>query len=356
MKTTEILRLAHLCLPQLTSINDIDALHESDLQVKSLCRLWGGMGHIYRVTHNNNDGTLTSFIVKHITPPTLAQQSFGDRRKAVSYDVEANFYKHLAATLIDTHGLQIPRPLHAECNDTKQQKSKQITICMTFVESQRKNRLPEKEYNKAVLAWLATLHASYWGDTAVDELENVGLQPIGSYWYLDTRQEEHDNMPNKGWEGRLKRAARAIDGRLQRDPMQCIIHGDAKDANVIVPTADNEELVMCDFQYCGKGPPTRDLAYFLCTSANVKSETEALSYYLNELTLRLPPDATPPTLGELQESLELAYCDFCRFMSGWGYWGGSVEGRVKAVLDKLDGGKDLGSEEAYEAAVMREFG
>jgi aminoglycoside phosphotransferase (APT) family kinase protein len=349
MKTTEILRLAHTCLPQLTSVNDT-AVHESDLQVKSLCRLWGGMGHIYRVTHTN-DGT--SFIVKHITPPPLAQQSFGDRRKAVSYDVEANFYKHLAAILVDTHGLTIPRPLHVECNDTKQN-SKQITICMTFVESQRKN-LPEKEYNEAVLTWLATLHASYWGDTAVDEIvEKVGLNPIGSYWYLDTRPDEHANMPSKGWEGRLKRAARAIDGRLQRDSMQCLIHGDAKDANVIV-TAD-EKIFMCDFQYCGKGPPTRDLAYFLCTSANVKSETEALSFYLNELTLRLPPGVTPPTLGELQESLELAYCDFCRFMSGWGYWGGNVEGRVKAVLDKLDGGKDLGSEEAYEAAVMREFG
>jgi thiamine kinase-like enzyme len=356
MKTTETLRLAHLCLPQLnTSVTNTDAVHESDLQVKSLCRLWGGMGHIYRVTHNNNNANGT-FIVKHITPP--AQQSFGDRRKAESYEVEANFYQHLAAPLIATHGLHIPRPLHVEynSNETKQQKSTHITICMTFVEESKKN-LPEKDYNKKVLVWLATLHASYWGDAAVDAIvEQVGLQPIGSYWYLDTRPEEHANMPSKGWEGRLKRAARAIDGRLQRDALQCLIHGDAKDANVIVTNDKDDTLFMCDFQYCGKGPPTRDLAYFFCTSANVKNEREALLFYLNELTVRLPPDMTPPSLGELQESLELAYCDFCRFMSGWGYWGGSVEGRVKAVLDKLDGGKDLGSEEAYEAAVIREFG
>jgi hypothetical protein len=33
-----------------------------------------------------------------------------------------------------------------------------------------------------------------------------------------------------------------------------------------------------------------------------------------------------------------------------------MQERVTAVLDRLDCGKDLGSEEAYEAAVQREFG
>jgi serine/threonine protein kinase len=225
---------------------------------------------------------------------------------------------------------------------------------MEHIKSSKAN-FNEKEYIRAVLKWLATLHASYWGDERVDTIvEESGLQQQGSYWYLDTRPDEHGSMPNHGWEGRLKRAARAIDNRLKRDSMQCLIHGDAKDANVMV--TDDGDVVMCDFQYCGKGPPSKDLAYFFCSSVNAKDEGAALQFYLDELTKRLPPGAQAPTIAELIDSLELAYADFTRFMSGWGYWGGNMEGRVKRLLDRLDGGKDLGSEEAYEAAMHREFG
>jgi len=70
----------------------------------------------------------------------------------------------------------------------------------------------------------------------------------------------------------------------------------------------------------------------------------------------LPPHvAEPPSFSHLRDSLELAYCDFCRFMSGWGYWGrmSAIQSRVRATLDKLDGGKDLGSESAYDEAIRR---
>ena len=53
------------------------------------------------------------------------------------------------------------------------------------------------------------------------------------YWHLDTRSEEHAQMSGKGWMGRLKLAARAIDARLKLDPIQTVCHGDAKGANIL---------------------------------------------------------------------------------------------------------------------------
>ena len=57
----------------------------------------------------------------------------------------------------------------------------------------------------------------------------------------------------------------------------------------------------------------------------------------------------------LRDSLDLAFCDLARWMAGWGTWGNDLSARVGGVLDRLDGGRDLGSEEAYDAAVRRVF-
>ena len=57
-------------------------------------------------------------------------------------------------------------------------------------------------------------------------------------------------------------------------------------------------------------------------------------------------------------TLDLAYADLCRWMSGWGYWGDvpSLQSVVQTVLKRIDGGKDaLGSQEAYENAVRQAF-
>jgi hypothetical protein len=290
------------------------------------------MGHI----HELNVGS-TSLIVKYVDPDPDQLESFGGRRKAASYTVEAHFYEAYATDLIDNHGLHLPRPYLVECNGNR------ITICMSKLE-----RAEGSGADKAVVVWLAKLHAATWGHDA------EGLQPVGSYWYLDTRPDEHASMPRNGWQGRLKRAARAIDSRLKRDPMQCIIHGDAKEANIL--WCNDGEVAMCDFQYCGKGPPTRDLAYFLCTSTDPDEEDALLLLYYEELIKSLPDTVTRPSLEQVKESLELAYCDYARFMSGWGFWGNDVSKRVVKLLKRLDGGVDLGSDEAYEEAVLREFG
>jgi thiamine kinase-like enzyme len=396
MKKQEILRIARLCLPRIEEDDDgegsdgrcisttptdpsccttTNAIHDtSDLEVTTLCSLWGGMGHIYRVSfplhHRKNScnktnnssvqqppaATPITFIIKHISPRKLQRANLGDQRKAASYQVEANFYQHVAPKLIHEYGVSIPQPYLVERNAA----SCEIVIAMSFVENASVSD-ETTTYMHAVLTWLAKFHASFWGSRRYEEMAQY-LQETGSYWHLNTRLEEHASMPNKGWEGRLKMAARSIDSYLKRSPHQCMIHGDAKDANIMVveqPSNNNNPasvVTLCDFQYCGKGPPTRDLAYFFCSSMNPVDEGAALEFYLNELTKRLPPDETPPSLSELQDLLDLAYCDYYRFMSGWGYWGSGGQDRVKHVLDRLDGGKNLGSEDAYEEAIQREYG
>jgi len=372
MKKSEILRVTKLCLEKIRPNDEEDVVvvrDESDLQIITVQSLWGGMGHIYKVSVLKKDKSneiISPLVIKHVAPPRKSMSS-GDQRKADSYQVECNFYERVAPRLIADHGLSLPEPYWVErdCGKGKNE----IVIAMSFVEedssgsslySSPGSQEDEDSAMKAVLTWLATLHAAFWGRERAEQIvQQAGLQPCGSYWHLDTRPDEHASMPNRGWEGRLKNAARAIDERLKRDPLQCIIHGDAKEANILVSKNKQSKqtfVTLCDFQYCGMGAATKDLAYFFCSSVSPDDERSALEFYLQQLTNRLPNDVTPPTMEELHDSLELAYCDFYRFMAGWGYWGSGGEDRVKAVLHRLDGGKDLGSEQAYDDAVRREYG
>lgn len=209
------------------------------------------MGYIYQVTvklPSSSKPKQQSFIIKRVIPPPKNSRSFGDQRKAASYLIEANFYQTIAPKLIEEHGLSIPIPYHVE----RDEDNDQVTICMSRLEGSPGYLENDKVHS--VLTWLATLHAATWGSKADDYVNQKLVQPIGSYWHLDTRPSEHDSMSRSGWEGRLKLAARAIDERLKRDGMQCCIHGDAKDANMLF----NKEgqVSMYDFQYCGKAPPS----------------------------------------------------------------------------------------------------
>jgi hypothetical protein len=370
MDRQEALLLARVCLPKLQaaavrlkspaiSANEVNVIiSDRDVKQTTLCRVWAGMGYIYELSLLRGK---YRFVVKRVvvSPPSGGRQrlSFGDERKARSYQVEANFYENVAPWLLQK-GIRIPQPLHVE----RDSECRKVTICMSKVEGRVGGGLSNIDENKAALRWLAAFHSATW-DYKDDVLHSAGLQPTASYWHLDTRPEEHTSMSKTGWEGRLRRAARAIDSRLKRDKMQCLCHGDAKDANMIWPhrrSSDEVSVAFCDFQYCGKGPPTVDLAYFLCVAAvNVeKTENYLIEYYYEQLSGQLRSlgvDAIP-SLQELQESLLIAYCDFSRFMCGWGWWGTDISHKVISVLDRLDGGKDLGSEDAYQEAMLLHFG
>lgn len=245
----EAFRLAQICVPKILGRSASDSgggFSESDVAIQSLCRLWAGMGFIYQVTVQLSSKRSCPFIVKRVIPPPKQTRSLGDERKAASYLIEANFYRRVASSLIEEHGLAIPTPYHVECAENDQ-----VTICMSKL-----NGSPgylEGDRVHSALDWLATLHAATWGGKADGYVQQKSAQPIGSYWHLDTRPSEHDSMPRRGWEGRLKLAARAIDERLKRDEMQCCIHGDAKDANMLF---NKGRVCMYDFQYFGKAPPS----------------------------------------------------------------------------------------------------
>jgi hypothetical protein len=374
MKGDEAARLANRCFPECE-----DEINVNDVQIQPMCRLWAGMGHIYKVSFGGKisgsqpQSQKQSFVVKRVDPPSNRQKfSLGDRRKADSYIVEANFYQHHAKRLREEHSIAIPQPLFVEISPHNT--NGQITICMSLLD-EASSRSIQNRFEMLAVRWLARFHAATWSlaGNATDDAESssstlyADLQHTGGYWHLDTRPDEHRNMSQRGWEGRLKRAARAIDARLKRDPMQCIIHGDPKDANILLTGSNQKnhdaspQVAFCDFQYCGKGCPTKDLAYFLCTSTNPDDEKTLVQAYYEELVSELSTTTTAtnnvpvPTLNGFQESLELAYCDFCRFMCGWGMWGFDVQDRVVAVLDRLDGGKILPSEELYDEAIRREF-
>eukprot|EP00527_Entomoneis_sp_CCMP2396_P004516 CAMPEP_0198147106 /NCGR_PEP_ID=MMETSP1443-20131203/33237_1 /TAXON_ID=186043 /ORGANISM="Entomoneis sp., Strain CCMP2396" /LENGTH=82 /DNA_ID=CAMNT_0043811263 /DNA_START=22 /DNA_END=267 /DNA_ORIENTATION=- len=82
MKNAEALALARSADPNIASISS----------VRSIARLWAGMGSIQSFQCETKDGKNVTIIAKKISCPN--PQSFGDKRKAASYHAEASFYLH----------------------------------------------------------------------------------------------------------------------------------------------------------------------------------------------------------------------------------------------------------------------
>ena len=323
LSKTEALRFARLCIS-----SDV-----SSVTVSSIARLWGGMGHVYRIETNNN----VTFVLKFMNPRVTTasgrngKPSIGDQRKLDSYVIEAEFYQNYSKDLLK-QGVGLARCLHVEHDLGK------TILCLSHLEN-----APDNNYYESVIEWLAHFHATTW------QRDCPTLQSVGTYWHLDTRPQEWQGMADKGWEGRLKQAAPAVDRWLKETPIQSWVHGDVKDANVMW---DGNKVAMCDFQYVGRGCPLKDLCYFLCSSG-VADDKQLVDLYFEKLCGKLKE---PPSRRDFDAALELSYCDYLRFMCGWGQWGSDITERVKRVLDRLDGGINLGSENAYMSAIEDIFG
>lgn len=164
---------------------------------------------------------------------------------------------------------------------------------------------------EAAVRSVAKLHSHFWGGTKSDLAVEQGLSAQGSYWYLDTRPDEFENMVNRGIGGRLKRAAKTIDTILKEHEYQTIIHGDLKACNMSMSN-DPDYVTFVDFQYLGKACPAKDLAYLFVCGMDIehdfekRQEGELIQLYIDELALNgvgKDKDAPLPTIEKLTEAL-----------------------------------------------------
>jgi hypothetical protein len=361
----------------IVSINDIQILSS----------LWAGMGSIIKVTGRTKSHKSRVLILKQISLPQ-GKLSFGDNRKALSYEVECNFYEYFANDLNSYAQYNIV-PSHLFVDRTNKDSGK-ISICMTELQGPAV-LLDNRGSIEGAIAAVALFHSMWWGNDLADSVVSRGLQAQGGYWYLDTRPDEFNNIPTRDWHSRLKKAAAAIDARLKADVLlQCIIHGDLKDCNMsyhssFLSTKENSSketnavISFCGFQYCGKSNAMKDIAYLFCVNFPQtdleQDERSLLLFYYNYLIEMLKnknsrnnmEDAKDllctsnsiilPTFDECYTSLQFAYADLCRWMSGWGYWGcvRFLQKKTKTLLDAIDGGTELPTSQDYIDQVMSRF-
>lgn len=318
------------------------------VSVRRIQGLWTGMGGVDEITATSPNGDESVFIVKVIgIPKDLENHEY--KRDHTSYFVEANFYEKGHADRLCAAGALCPRPLLTGTDDGI------LRICMTKLPGEVFDGSVEPQIRSALL-WLARLHATYWGAARADKAVASGLQPQGCYWHFDTRQKEYMEMSQSGIDGRHRLAARGLDERLKADCMQTICHGDAKAANIMFDTELGVSFF--DFQWTGKAPPTKDLAYFLAcavSDADASTEERYLRHYFQELSALLAAQGDrPPTFEIFHASYVLACVDLARWMAGWSYWGNKqlLKGHVQAVLDLLDQGDALESESAYQERIF----
>jgi Phosphotransferase enzyme family len=322
MKAAEALTLAKAADPEVISVT-------SQTQI---ARLWAGMGSIVRLQCQDSSGNAKTIIAKHIKCSN--PRSFGDRRKAASYRVEASFYASKYCKDLSNFGICC-RGLHTEDDGNGD-----ITILMDPLPNQTIHYM-NGDVAEAAVRSVARLHAYFWGNVKADAAVESGLAQQGTYWYLDTRPDEFESMPTHGLSGKLKKAARDIDRALKTHKYQTICHGDLKACNMSL-SSDPAYVTFVDFQYSGKACPAKDLAYLFCCGMDVdddfveRQETELLQLYITELSVHgVGSDAAAPlpTLEDLKEALDLAYCDLYRWMLGWGIWGNSfLQDRVENLF------------------------
>jgi len=295
MKTTDALAL----------IQSVDPDVKCVTAVSQIATLWGGMGSIERLKYEiGEQGKTSSIIAKQIRCSN--PRSFGDKRKAASYKVEASFYgsdacRELSENCVCCKGLYT----HDNGNGS-------ITILMTPLPNPSLHTM-EGEVAKAAVRSVAMLHAHFWGGLRSSQaVENIGLAAQGTYWYLDTRPDEFEYMDGRsGISRKLKRAARGIDRALKNHQYQTICHGDLKACNMAI-SDDPSFVTFVDFQYLGKACPAKDLAYlFVCgmdVADNFEEQQEDgfLRLYIDELAkngVGNDPDAPLPTLAKLKDAL-----------------------------------------------------
>ena len=300
---------------------------------QSVQTLWSGYGEIIR--YQLTGGKYSSVIVKHIQLPEAQNHprgwntSISHERKLTSYQVETCWYQHFASMSNDN--CLVPKAFKVLG------KSSEILIIMEDLNSMGYDlRLQPGSVSikdaELCLTWLANFHAQFLN------VSPEGLWPIGTYWHLDTRPEEYEQMENM----KLKNAAKSIDERLNNARFQTIVHGDAKLANFCF--SKEGKVAAVDFQYVGKGCGMKDVAYFISSCFHEEDseryEQRILRHYFDQLEIACDTNTDFQALKIEWTSLyKYAWADFYRFLDGWspGHWKmhGYSKRLTKEVISEL---------------------
>lgn len=265
-------------------------------------RLWSGYGELVRLRSET-----ATLILKRVSPPSLRQHprgwssDLGHRRKLRSYEVERTFYAHYSK---QSHARIPALRWHGDHGNERLLVLEDLDAAGF---GERRGRVSQPEL-RACVEWLADFHASFLGS------EPEELWEIGTYWHLETRPDEHAQMP----EGPLKDAAAAIDQRLSAARFQTFVHGDAKLANFCF--SETAEVAAVDFQYVGGGCGMKDLAYLFSCLPEKRLFADAgamLDTYFVRLRSHLTPEIAAPLETEWRALYPFAWADFMRFLAGW---------------------------------------
>ncbi|UDQ99477.1 oxidoreductase family protein [Lentisphaerota bacterium WC36G] len=301
--------------------------------------LWSGYGQIIR--YGLVGGEFESVVVKHVKFPSQLDHPRGwnsdisHERKVKSYNVECAFYEQWSSRCHEK--CRIPKCFALEKQDDE---------FLMVLEDLNSSGFAERCFSvgqseiEACLSWLANFHATFLGEKPND------LWEIGTYWHLDTRPEELEDLSDM----RLKRAASKIDEILNNSPFQTFLHGDAKLANFCFSSCGSE-VAAVDFQYIGGGCGMKDVAYFIgsCLNENDSERHEKwlLDYYFNCLKAAIKRHNCDVDFVKLEENwrslFPVAWTDFHRFLKGWspGHWKINTysERLSQEILEKIETGK-----------------
>ncbi|KAH0477665.1 MAG: uncharacterized protein KVP18_000424 [Porospora cf. gigantea A] len=289
-------------------------------RVTCISSLWQGYGHVYRVGLHSG----RSLVVKHIHVTGARDPKTETRIK--SYDVEV--------TALD--GLVRAGPVLPELVAVYRATDGAIYICMSDLLSTCPLSTVRDEA-ASVVRDLAIFHAAN-----IDAHVLEGLWTYGTFWALDKRQAELENMEanwrnflrecgdghglNKLLARRLRVAAPAIFKRLTgvdpplipstgraacQNPRWTAVHGDCKSENMLFGA---KSMGIYDLQWSGGGLGVQDLVYYLHCNCEDVAEQEGT---LSRLYLDTFVKSHPYSLTDFQCDFEVALLDLVRFMLGF---------------------------------------
>ncbi|MBJ7539783.1 phosphotransferase [Marinomonas transparens] len=284
--------------------------------------LWSGYGEIAR--YSLTESPVASFVIaKHCSIPLDVEHPRGwqsdhaHQRKVRSYAVEQAWYRswasrcHVSARVALCYG-----------NFHDEQSGQRLILLEDLDAAGYSNRydVNNRDHLISCINWLAAFHAGFIHQDPPLDWPN-GLWEKGTYWHLDTRQEEWTVMP----EGELKSSASVLSKCLDQARFKTMVHGDAKVANFCFSFVD-DQVAAVDFQYVGGGVGVQDLAYLLGSALGEYELEENLSYlldhYFAELGRALMAEGESQSFAqevieEWQGLFVIAWADFHRFIMGW---------------------------------------